>query len=769
MIKDKHLAEWCEGSGVSRAIAELNICTLTDSQEIDKILDRNNKRRWKHTDWGEGGWWVAGVDPQTGESRGIGGQFKPDISPAPERKYFNISDTAATPLFLDTGDRQYWAKVLKSNEPILITEGAKKAGAALSGGIAAISLPGVTTGQKLGRLRQDLIPFFNVGRRVNLAFDADVMTKRTVQQALDRLGRLIAETGANVSVVKLPLETKGLDDFIVKEGQEAFKQLVKHAVTFEEWRDSLKEDGPIERPKTYKQLALNAIRTRYGKRLRLNIMTKQVEMDGIPLKADHLYLELLDAGIDASKEFVMDSFFFLASKSEFHPVQDYLQMCKLRHGSDTLALLDKVATRYLGTKEPIYDVFLRKTLIAAVARAFRPGCKVDTALILQGSQGKRKSSFFSTLAGEWFDDSLSNNTTDKDEKLKLHSTWLMEWAELETIFSRKDVSAVKAFLSSAVDKFRAPFGKSTESYPRHSLIVGTTNSDDFLQDSTGTRRFWVVPIPNNQVINIELLAEERDQLWAAATAAFERGDQWWLTKEEEGLSEEVNRQFQRDDSWTEAIAGYLDGLDSTSVREILEHALGIEVGKQDRNMQMRAGDLLRSLGWVKYHTMRGKRWTKNADKGSQVVISNAGQEFQYDYLLNKVVTNYKGSHHLGAILNDDLDDDLDHSTSKVVITQNQTQQELQGDDDYLTTKNDFFKESFSETDNDDCQILIDQPSPLEIGDRIEILVGRFQHTKASVIGFGDDGAIEVKAKKWQVTRHYQPNDLKLIKELSTHA
>jgi predicted P-loop ATPase len=686
MITEKHLEEWIRASGVSQKITCLNVSTVTDHQEIDKRLNRNNKRRTKHTDWGDGGWWVSGVDPHTGEPRGIGGQFKPD-KPIDDRKYIGISDSAATPLFLDTGDRQYWAKILASNEPILITEGAKKAGAALSCGIAAISLPGVTTGQKLGRLREDLVPFFNVGRRVNLAFDADVMTKRNVQQALDRLGRLIAETGANVSVVSLPLDTKGLDDFIVKNDHEAFKQLVKHAVTFEEWRESLKEDGLIERPKTYKQITLNAIRTRYSKRLRLNIMTKQVEMDGIPLKADHLYLELLDAGIDASKEFVMDAFFFLASKSEFHPVQDYLQMCKLKHGSDTIAFLDKVSSRYLGTKEPIYDVFLRKTLIAAVARAFRPGCKVDTALILQGKQGKRKSSFFSTLAGDWFDDSLSTNTTDKDEKLKLHSTWLMEWAELETIFSRKDVSAVKAFLSSAVDKFRAPFGKSTESYPRHSLIVGTTNSDDFLQDSTGTRRFWVVPIPANKSIEVELLAEERDQLWAAATAAFERGDQWWLTKEEESLSEDVNRQFQRDDSWTEEISMYVEYKDSVSIKEILEKALGIEIGKQDRGMQMRASDLMRSLGWVKFHTKHGKLWRKNSDKGSHVVTDQTESEFQGDYLLNKVVTNYKGSHQSDPVTTQDDYLDLgDYLKPEVVTTKSLAHEEFEGGGDYVTHK-----------------------------------------------------------------------------------
>jgi predicted P-loop ATPase len=334
---------------------------------------------------------------------------------------------------------------------------------------------------------------------------------------------------------------------------------------------------------------------------------------------------------------------------------------------------------------------------------------------LQGTQGKRKSTFFSTLAGDWFDDSLSTNTTDKDEKLKLHSTWMMEWAELETIFSRRDVSAVKAFLSSSVDKFRAPFGKSTESYPRHSIICGTTNSDDFLQDSTGTRRFWVIPIPKHQDINIKLLEQERDQLWAAATAAFERGDQWWLTKDEEAQSEHTNRQFARDDSWLEAISQYIEPFASVSVKEILEHGLGIELGKQDKFSQMRVGDLLRSLGWQKYHTKHGKRWTKNleiVEKGSHVVTDGSESGIQGDYL-DKGGSQYLiGSHH--------LPDDYpiftgDYLRAEVVTSKTQSPQEIRPPGDYVTTKNvEKKREEFTQPEAE---------KTFEVGDRVRVKFG----------------------------------------------
>ena len=41
-------------------------------------------------------------------------------------------------------------------------------------------------------------------------------------------------------------------------------------------------------------------------------------------------------------------------------------------------------------------------LIAAVARIFDPGCKVDTVPIFEGAQGARKSTAVKALFDPWF-------------------------------------------------------------------------------------------------------------------------------------------------------------------------------------------------------------------------------------------------------------------------------------------------------------------------------------------------------------------------------
>lgn len=251
-ILPAHFEEWVTDSGVNERITTLSIESLSDPNKIDALLDRNTKSRWKHWEYGAG-WSVTGVNYITGEQIYDGAQFKPDNpvqrvengepkfkkDGTPDlQKYFSVTGEETCPLFLDTGEPGYWIGVLNDpSQTLLITEGAKKAGAALSAGVACISIPGVGCGQKKGRLKKDIKAFCQTGRVMTLAFDSDLFFNSNVCRELDRLGRLLVKEGAAVSVLVLPRDTKGLDDYVVAYGYEAFRDLVAQAITFEEWRE----------------------------------------------------------------------------------------------------------------------------------------------------------------------------------------------------------------------------------------------------------------------------------------------------------------------------------------------------------------------------------------------------------------------------------------------------------------------------------------------------------------------------------------------------
>lgn len=94
---------------------------------------------------------------------------------------------------------------------------------------------------------------------------------------------------------------------------------------------------------------------------------------------------------------------------------------------------------------------------------------------------------------------------------------------------------MKAFITSTDNDFRAPYGQRLQRAPRHCVIVGTSNEEQFLHGREGERRFWPLLIPAAHKIPYELVLEQRDQLWAEAVRFYRAGEQWHLTPEEKAL------------------------------------------------------------------------------------------------------------------------------------------------------------------------------------------------------------------------------------------
>jgi predicted P-loop ATPase len=368
-----------------------------------------------------------------------------------------------------------------------------------------------------------------------------------------------------------------------------------------------------------KQL-LNLIETQWGERLRFNEMTQQVEMDGETCKLDRVHIRVareLDTDID--KEKASDLVIETAERNTYSPVRDYLTSV-----ADVEPInLENLALRYFGTDNPLHATLLKRTLIAAVARVFEPGCKVDTLCILQGDQGDFKSTFWQILAGEaWFTDNLSE-ANEKDEKLKLRRYWILEFSEFETAYRRKEVEQLKAFLSSRIDSLRRPYGRTIEDFPRTSIFVGSTNGQEFLHDPTGERRYWVIPV--KQKIPIQMLDEERDRIWAAVVQLYRAGEQWWLTPDEDALLTQANQGWQSSDAWEADILSYLDTKSEATISELLNKPLAIELQHQGKAEQMRVGNILRRNGWKKAPAQKridGKPqwyWEKVVTGGDEVV------------------------------------------------------------------------------------------------------------------------------------------------------
>ena len=350
--------------------------------------------------------------------------------------------------------------------------------------------------------------------------------------------------------------------------------------------------------------------------IRLNIFTQQIEVNNEVVEGvDRYYLKLAEQGYKVSKELAIDCLVQVASEKPYDPVRLYLDHCA-DHVEPTY--IDRLATTYLrpcdaALPEPtIYDEMLKRTLIGAVARAFNPGCKHDTACVLMGDQGAYKSSFWGCLGGPFFSDALGD-ISSKDDVMVLHRSWMMEWAELDHITGRRHAGQVKAFLSQAVDLMRVPYGKAVESFPRRGIIVGTTNkTTGFLVDETGNRRFWVIPTTKTQQDQIDTasLMLERDAIWSAVVHAYRAGETNRLSIEMEVRVTEENDNYVIDSPWRSAIEEHLEKrrtVDLLTTEELLNNAIKKPAERQTRADQMQVASILKDLGYVAKREASGRR------------------------------------------------------------------------------------------------------------------------------------------------------------------
>ena len=244
-----------------------------------------------------------------------------------------------------------------------------------------------------------------------------------------------------------------------------------------------------------------------------------------------------------------------------------------------------------------------------VARALRPGCQVDEALVFEGEQGTLKSSALRIIGGDYFKE-LTARPDSKDFEQQLRGVWLGEFSELAAIKRADDIERLKQFITNRADHYRPSYGRAEIDLPRRIVFCGTTNKSDWNNDPTGARRFIPIEVAT---IDLEWLRQNREQLFAEAVALYKANRKWWIYP----LEETRARQEARDvgDPWTERVRQYLRGRrEIDDLSELLEWAVGVPVHFQQRAQLTRIGTILRKLGCQrgKQRRVNGRRtrpWT----------------------------------------------------------------------------------------------------------------------------------------------------------------
>lgn len=295
-----------------------------------------------------------------------------------------------------------------------------------------------------------------------------------------------------------------------------------------------------------------------------------------------------------------------------HPIKDYLRGLQW----DGTPRLETWLIDLAGAED---NRFVReaskKFLLQAVSRVYRPGCKADHVVVLEGPQGVGKSSLVEILGGPWYGDIIIDPHA-RDTVDAMRGKWFIEFSEMDPQ-NRHDAQAMKAFITRKVDRVRLAYGRRAIDLPRQCVFVGTMNPDatgEYLQDATGNRRWW--PVEIRQVKFAELQAS-RDQLFAEAVNLVLSGEATHIIDQEVvGLALEAQRARQTTDPWGVSISEFLEGKKETFItgKDVWVYALKGNEAAFTVGHQRRIAACLKEFGYVprvrrdpfnKRHVVRG--------------------------------------------------------------------------------------------------------------------------------------------------------------------
>ena len=259
----------------------------------------------------------------------------------------------------------------------------------------------------------------------------------------------------------------------------------------------------------------------------------------------------------AGKDRIFDAVNVVAQQNAFHPVRDYLDGCAW----DGIPRVETLLVDYLGAEDTPYTrAVTRKTLAAAVARIYHPGQKFDYMLTLRGRQGLGKSALIAKIGGKWFTDTFTT-MQGKEAYEQVLGVWIVEVGELAGM-RKAEAETIKLFISKTSDRFRPAYGRRLQDFPRQCIFIGTTNETQFLRDTTGNRRFWVVDTPNDPVCDMweDLTPEIVAQIWGEAVELYRKGEKLFLPKELERVAREVQETYEEENPLAGVVADYLERL-----------------------------------------------------------------------------------------------------------------------------------------------------------------------------------------------------------------
>jgi len=199
---------------------------------------------------------------------------------------------------------------------------------------------------------------------------------------------------------------------------------------------------------------------------------------------------------------------------------------------------------YLPIKnEDVFFKHFKKMLVRCIACALDKKVFNKQVFVFVGEkQNTGKSTFCRWLCPDVLSDYFTEYVnTDKDGLIILSTNFLINLDEL-AIFTKTEINVLKSFISKDKINVRLPYARRTSVHFRRASFIGSTNSEEFLTDETGSVRWLCFELDGdidfNYKNNIDI-----NNIWSQAYWLYKNGFEFQLTSDEIKELEETNSKF----------------------------------------------------------------------------------------------------------------------------------------------------------------------------------------------------------------------------------
>jgi hypothetical protein len=224
----------------------------------------------------------------------------------------------------------------------------------------------------------------------------------------------------------------------------------------------------------------------------------------------------------------------------FNPFEDYF--FNLPTYDEKTDYITELANTITTTKQDLWQQCFKKWLVAMV------GCVLDdkvinhTVIVFSGKQGLGKTTWVEKLVPKQLKEYLFSGTinpNNKDTLVQLAECMLINLDELENL-NRSEIGSLKEIITKTQIRMRKAYGHNNETMPRRASFAGSVNTAQFLNDSTGSRRFLC--------FELEGIKYQHDvdinMAFSQALFLFKSGFRFWFDQEEIKNITANNEQYQ---------------------------------------------------------------------------------------------------------------------------------------------------------------------------------------------------------------------------------